>query len=320
MFILKDLIRSTIHLGHKTNRWNPRTACFLFGIKNDLHIVDLEQTIIMLRRALSFIKTVCENRGYILYVPWLNPWRNPSSTTQALVSQGSTQESNGIIQSNIHQRKDPTRLQNLFESFLSSPDAIATAVETAMGTKKISKLGRKISQTNHINKNIKDKTPESSKSIFTLETIPANRFASRPGNLNKKKNKAYPMYITNQFQALAPQSVSSADAIATVATASPILRERVSALIQNKDQRFFIPQVLFISNLPQNKILIKEAIRLEIPIIGIVDSDADPLGIDFPIPGNDNESTAHTLYLKLILNAIIQGKKNEIKKTQSLLP
>lgn len=128
------------------------------------------------------------------------------------------------------------------------------------------------------------------------------------------------MYITNQFQALAPQSVSSADAIATVATASPILRERVSALIQNKDQRFFIPQVLFISNLPQNKILIKEAIRLEIPIIGIVDSDADPLGIDFPIPGNDNESTAHTLYLKLILNAIIQGKKNEIKKTQSLLP
>lgn len=293
MFILKDFIRSTIHLGHKTNRWNPKTACFLFGIKNDLHIVDLEQTIIMLKRALSFIKTVCENRGYILYVPWLNPSATLTNlSTQALVSQGSTQKSNGIIQSNIHQRKRLTKKglvkdfylqrQSWFESFLSS-------------TNKISKLGHQIFQTNYINKNIKDKTQELSKSIFTLETIPTNSFAVRHGYHNRKKNK---VANANQIEAFA----------------TPILRERVSALIQNKDQRFFIPQVLFISNLPQNKILIKEAIRLEIPIVGLVDSDADPLGIDFPIPGNDNETTAHTLYIRLILNAIIQGKKNEIKK------
>lgn len=291
MFILKDFITSTIHLGHKTNRWNPRTACFLFGIKNDLHIVDLEQTIIMLKRALSFIKTVCENRGYILYVPWLNPSATLTNlSTQALVSQGSIQESNGIIQSNIHSSATKRgalkdfylQRQSWFESFLSS-------------TNKISKLGRQNFQTNHINKNIKDKTQESSKSIFTLETIPANQFTVHPGNFNRKINK---VANANQIEAFA----------------TPILRERVSALIQNKDQRFFIPQVLFISNLPQNKILIKEAIRLEIPIVGIVDSDANPLGIDFPIPGNDNETTAHTLYIRLILNAIIQGKKNEIKK------
>ena len=252
MFILKHFITSTIHLGHKTNKWNPRTACFLFGIKNDLHIIDLEQSAIMLRRALTFIKTVCENRGFILYVPSISKTSTKNSISDTNFKNDKL-ENNGIIH---HLKTDMGTIKvnstQVFETFLSS-------------STKIAKLGKHV-----INK--PDLTNQNF--VFTLETIPTNQ-----GRLK-------PFQVKTQ-----------------------------AALIQDKDERFFIPPVLFISHVPQNKILIKEAIRLQIPIIGIIDSDANPLGIDFPIPGNDDPGLAQNLYINLILNAIKTGKKNEIKKT-----
>lgn len=59
------------------------------------------------------------------------------------------------------------------------------------------------------------------------------------------------------------------------------------------------------------KLLIKECIRYKIPTIGIIDTNINPLGIDYPIPGNDTEFECYT---ELILNTMTQEKKKEAKR------
>ena len=47
-FSMRELIDAGVHFGHKTKRWNPRMAPFIFGIRNDIHIIDLQQTVPLL--------------------------------------------------------------------------------------------------------------------------------------------------------------------------------------------------------------------------------------------------------------------------------
>ncbi len=68
LFTIKSLLEHGVHYGHKKNRWNPKMAQYIYGIKNKVHIIDLEQTAIMLDRALFAIKTVAAKDGKILFV------------------------------------------------------------------------------------------------------------------------------------------------------------------------------------------------------------------------------------------------------------
>ncbi len=71
---------------------------------------------------------------------------------------------------------------------------------------------------------------------------------------------------------------------------------------------------MFILNTNSNAALVKEAIKLQIPIIAVLDSDSDPYGIQYPIPGNDDSIDAISLYTELLLAAVAAGKQNELKK------
>jgi len=66
-----------------------------------------------------------------------------------------------------------------------------------------------------------------------------------------------------------------------------------------------------------NNILIKEATKLQIPVIGVLNNDSNPLGIQYPIPGNNESSKALYLYLKFLIKALSQGKKLESKRINS---
>jgi small subunit ribosomal protein S2 len=68
LFTIKSLLEHGVHYGHKKNRWNPKMAQYIYGIKNKVHIIDLEQTAIMLDRALYAIKSVAAKNGKILFV------------------------------------------------------------------------------------------------------------------------------------------------------------------------------------------------------------------------------------------------------------
>jgi len=68
-----------------------------------------------------------------------------------------------------------------------------------------------------------------------------------------------------------------------------------------------VPNILFVIDTNKEAIAIKEANRLGIPVIAILDSNSDPAGIDFPIPGNDDAGRAIALYCDLIARAAIDG-------------
>lgn len=81
-----------------------------------------------------------------------------------------------------------------------------------------------------------------------------------------------------------------------------------------KEKRLFIPEALFLLNLGnKNKILIKEAIKVQIPVIGVLDSDSNPFGIQYPIPGNDDSLESIKLYTTLVIQTIIDMKKKEVQ-------
>lgn len=62
------MLKAGVHFGHKTTKWSPKMAPFIFGVRNDIHIIDLEKTIIKLDEALAFIKKIAKNNGVIVFV------------------------------------------------------------------------------------------------------------------------------------------------------------------------------------------------------------------------------------------------------------
>lgn len=67
-FSMKDLIEAGVHFGHKTKRWNPRMAPFIYGVRNDTHIIDLGKTVPLLHTALSALREVGAANGKVLFV------------------------------------------------------------------------------------------------------------------------------------------------------------------------------------------------------------------------------------------------------------
>ena len=71
-----------------------------------------------------------------------------------------------------------------------------------------------------------------------------------------------------------------------------------------------LPDIIFIIDTNVEEIAIKESIRLNIPIVAIIDTNSDPTGINFPIPGNDDARRAINLYCELIKQTILDAQKN----------
>jgi small subunit ribosomal protein S2 len=71
-----------------------------------------------------------------------------------------------------------------------------------------------------------------------------------------------------------------------------------------------LPDAMFIIDVGYHKIAVLEAKKLGIPVIGIVDTNHSPIGIDYVIPGNDDSAKAVALYAKAVADAVMEGKAN----------
>ena len=65
---LKELLEAGVHFGHQTRYWNPKMAPFIFGHRNKIHIVNLEQTMTMYQEAMKYLRQMASNKGTILFV------------------------------------------------------------------------------------------------------------------------------------------------------------------------------------------------------------------------------------------------------------
>ena len=67
-FTMRQLLEAGVHFGHQTRRWNPKMRPYLFGARNGVHVIDLEQTVPLLHRALVALRDVAAGGGRILFV------------------------------------------------------------------------------------------------------------------------------------------------------------------------------------------------------------------------------------------------------------
>src|ERR687887_374419 len=67
-FSMRQLLEAGVHFGHHTRRWNPKMAPYLFGVRNGIHIIDLEQTVPMLDHAVKAVRDVAAAGGRVLFV------------------------------------------------------------------------------------------------------------------------------------------------------------------------------------------------------------------------------------------------------------
>ncbi|WP_279478544.1 30S ribosomal protein S2 [Aureimonas sp. SK2] len=67
-YSMRQLLEAGVHFGHQTHRWNPKMAPFIFGARNNIHIIDLAQTVPMLHRALQAVSDTVAKGGRVLFV------------------------------------------------------------------------------------------------------------------------------------------------------------------------------------------------------------------------------------------------------------
>jgi small subunit ribosomal protein S2 len=67
-FSMRQLLEAGVHFGHQTHRWNPKMAQYIYGARNNIHIIDLSQTVPMLHNALKQVSDVVAKGGRVLFV------------------------------------------------------------------------------------------------------------------------------------------------------------------------------------------------------------------------------------------------------------
>jgi len=215
-------LEAGVHFGHQAHRWNPKMGEYIFGVRNNIHIIDLAQTVPMLHQALQAVSDTVAKGGRILFVG--------------------------------------TKRQ--------AQDGIAEAA--------------KKSAQYYVNSRWLGGTLTNWKTIS--------------GSISRLR-KLEEMLSSNEAQGY------------TKKERLDLQRERDKldrALGGIKDMGG-LPDLVFVIDTNKEDIAIKEARRLNVPVAAIVDTNCDPDGITFVVPGNDDASRAISLYCDLIAKAAIDG-------------
>ena len=198
----EDLVKSGVHFGHPTQKWNPGFKNYIAGQKNGIHIIDIEQTIQNLVLAGKELSRIVSNGGNILFV-------------------GTKKQAKEVIQEGA----DKCGMFYVNERWLG-------------GT------------------------------LTNFSTI--KRSIKRLKVLEKDSSDIYRDLTKKELHGLEREKIKLSD-----------LHRGI------RDMRY-LPAALFIVDVNNEKNAILEAKKLGIPIFALVDSNADPLQVDYAIPGNDD--------------------------------
>ena len=225
-FTMRQLLEAGVHFGHHTRRWNPRMAQYLFGVRNQVHIIDLQQTVPMLDRALRAIRDVTAAGGRVLFVG-----------TKRAAAEYVAESSKRCGQYYINHRW----------------------------------LGGTLTNWKTITGSIKR--------LRQIEDLVAGdtQGLTKKGVLDITRDK-----------------------------------DKLDRALGGIKEMGGLPDILFVIDTNKEKLAIEEASKLGIPVVAILDSNSDPTGVTFPIPGNDDAIRAITLYCDLVAGAVLDGISAEM--------
>jgi small subunit ribosomal protein S2 len=215
---MRQLLEAGVHFGHQSHRWNPKMERYIFGVRNDIHILDLGQTVPLLQRALQLVSDTVADGGRVLFV-------GTKRQAAPLVAEAARQSAQYFVNSRW--------------------------------------LGGTLTNWQTI-----------SQSIARLRVLEG---AEAEG-------------VTKKERLLLDRE-----------------RERLDRDLGGIKDMGNLPNLLFVIDTNKEANAIKEARRLHIPVIAIIDSNSDPDTVDFPVPGNDDAARALELYTSLVAKAAIDG-------------
>ncbi|WP_426407307.1 30S ribosomal protein S2 [Bradyrhizobium ganzhouense] len=221
-FTMRQLLEAGVHFGHQSHRWNPKMAPFIFGARNNIHIVDLAQTVPMLHTALQAVSDTVAKGGRILFVG-----------TKRQAQDGVADAAKRCAQYFVNSRW----------------------------------LGGTLTNWKTISASIKR--------LRHLDEV----LAGGEANSYTKKER-----LTLQRE-----------------------RDKLDRSLGGIKDMGGLPDLIFVIDTNKEDIAIQEAQRLNIPVAAIVDTNSDPKGITYVVPGNDDAGRAISLYCDLIARAAIDG-------------
>src|SRR5712675_1507279 len=221
-YSMRQLLEAGVHFGHQSHRWNPKMGSYIFGTRNNIHIIDLAQTVPMLHRALTAVSDTVAKGGRILFVG-----------TKRQAQDGVAEAAKKSAQYFVNSRWLGGTLTNWKTISLS--------------IKRLRKLDE------------------------MLDSGEAHGYT--------KKER---LTLTRE-------------------------RDKLNRSLGGIKDMGGLPDLLFVIDTNKEDIAIKEAQRLGIPVAAVVDTNCNPDGITFVVPGNDDAGRAITLYCDLIAKAAIDG-------------
>ena len=224
---LRQLLEAGVHFGHHTRRWNPRMAPYIFGVRNQVHILDLQQTVPMLERALRVVRDTVAGGGRVLFVG-----------TKKAAAEYIAESATRCGQYYVNHRWLGGMLTNW---------------KTITG------------------------------SIKRLKELDG-RLSGDIQGLTKKEI----LMLTRD-------------------------KEKLDRALGGIREMGGLPDLIFVIDVVKEKLAIEEARTLGIPVVAVVDSNADPVGVTYPIPGNDDAIRAINLYCDLIAGAVFDGISAELQ-------
>lgn len=225
-FSIRQLLEAGIHFGHHPRRWNPRMEQYLFGVRNNVHIINLELTAPMLQEALQVIHDAVKKGGRILFV-------------------GTKPQASDII-SEAARRCGQYYVNHRWLGGMMT------------NWKTVSRSIKRLSENEEI-------------------------LARPDSGLTKKET----LKLTRETEKL----------------------ERAIGGIREMGG---VPDLLFVIDTNKEQTAVKEARKLGIPVVAVVDSNCDPTEIDFPIPGNDDAIRSIRLYCDLVAGSILDGLQDQL--------
>ena len=230
---MKQLLEAGVHFGHQTKRWNPKMAQYIFGARNNIHIIDLQKTLAKIKEAYKFIRNIVANNQTVLFV-------------------GTKRQAQEIIKEEAERCGMFYVNQRWWGGMLTNFSTIRQSVERL---KKLEQLQQESESTTLTKKELARVEKEKSKLVKGLSGI------------------------------------------------------------RNMEE---LSGAIFVIDPPQEAIAVSEAIKLEVPVVALVDTNCDPEGINYVIPGNDDAIRSIKLITHIIAEAVIEGKelreKEEVTK------
>ncbi len=230
---MKELLEAGVHFGHQTRRWNPKMKPYIFGARNGIYIIDLQQTVKMFKNVYDFVADIVASGKSILFVG-----------TKKQARDAIYEEANRCEMFYVHNRWLGGMLTN-FQTIKQSIDRL-----------------------NYLNDILAD---EETSGLYTKK----ERL-----QLGKERTK-----LDNNLGGI---------------------RE------MNR-----LPGAVFVVDPKNEAIAVKEARRLKIPVVAIVDTNCDPDEIDYVIPGNDDAIRAIRLLTSKIAEACIDGREQLAERRQA---